>query len=115
MRIIAVQLSPWGAVARAKVCQRSDRKSSHTLIARVWLTAKLELTRVGMGTREMAQVADFYARVLVKHEAPAKVKADVKAFKARFQAVQYCFNPEDLGGYEYYEIAQKQPSLAKFA
>ena len=74
-----------------------------------------ELTRVGMGTREMAQVADFYARVLVKGEDPAKVKADVKAFKARFQAVKYCFNPENLGGYEYYELAKKQPGLAKFA
>lgn len=74
-----------------------------------------ELTRVGMGKGEMAQVAEFYARVLVKGEDPANVKRDVKAFKGRFQAVKYCFNPENLGGYEYYEIAQKQPRLASFA
>jgi glycine hydroxymethyltransferase len=74
-----------------------------------------ELTRVGMGRGEMEQVAEFYARALVKREDPKKVKADVKAFKARFQAVKYCFNPEDLGGYEYYELARKVPALARMA
>jgi glycine hydroxymethyltransferase len=74
-----------------------------------------ELTRVGMGPREMREVARFYARALVKKEDPARVKADVKAFKARFQAVKYCFNPEGLGGYEFYELARRQPVLAKMA
>lgn len=74
-----------------------------------------ELTRVGMGQREMVQVAEFYARALVKKDDTKKVKADVKAFKAHFQAVKYCFNPENLGGYEYYELAQRTPSLARFA
>lgn len=74
-----------------------------------------ELTRVGMGRREMEQVAGFYARALLKGEDPKRVKADVKAFKARFQAVRYCFNPDDLGGYEFYELARKQPALAHLA
>ncbi|MHB1262143.1 MAG: serine hydroxymethyltransferase [Thermoplasmatota archaeon] len=74
-----------------------------------------ELTRVGMGKREMEQVAEFYARALVKREDPKKVKADVKAFKARFQAVKYCFNPENLGGYEFYELARRTPVLASMA
>lgn len=74
-----------------------------------------ELTRVGMGKREMQEVAEFYARALVKKEDPKKVKADVKAFKARFQAVKYCFNPDNLGGYEYYELARKTPALAQLA
>ncbi|HJQ92827.1 MAG TPA: serine hydroxymethyltransferase [Candidatus Thermoplasmatota archaeon] len=74
-----------------------------------------ELTRVGMGRREMEQVAGFYARALLKGEDPKKVKADVKAFKARFQAVKYCFNPDGLGGYEFYELARKQPALAQLA
>lgn len=74
-----------------------------------------ELTRVGMGKGEMQQVARFYARALLKKEDPAKVRADVKAFKARFQAVRYCFNPEGLGGYEYYELAQRTPALARLA
>jgi glycine hydroxymethyltransferase len=74
-----------------------------------------ELTRVGMGTREMREVARFYGRALLKKEDPRKVKADVKAFKSRFQAVKYCFNPENLGGYEFYELAQKRPALAHLA
>src|ERR1044072_7796007 len=74
-----------------------------------------ELTRVGMGIREMRAVARFYARALLQREDPARVKADVKAFKARFQAVKYCFNPEGLGGYEFYELARRQPVLAKMA
>jgi glycine hydroxymethyltransferase len=74
-----------------------------------------ELTRVGMGKREMEQVAQFYARALVKREDPKKIKADVKAFKAKFQAVKYCFNPDELGGYEFYELARKTPGLAQLA
>jgi glycine hydroxymethyltransferase len=74
-----------------------------------------ELTRVGMGPGEMEQVAAFYARALLKGEDPRKVKADVKAFKAGFQAVKYCFNPDGLGGYEFYELARKQPALAQLA
>ena len=65
-----------------------------------------ELTRVGMGTREMAQVAEFYARALIKGEAPAKVKAEVKAFKSKFQAVKYCFNEGRQGGYEFHELVK---------
>jgi glycine hydroxymethyltransferase len=74
-----------------------------------------ELTRVGMGKGEMQEVARLYARALVRKEDPRKVRADVKAFKARFQAVRYCFNPEDLGGYEFYELARRQPALARLA
>lgn len=73
-----------------------------------------ELTRVGMGKGEMAEVATFYQRALMNGEEPAKVKRDVKAFKARFQEVKYCFNPEKLGGYEFFELAKKTPSLARF-
>ncbi len=74
-----------------------------------------ELTRVGMGKSEMAEVAAFYERVLVKGEDPARVKADVKAFKAQFQAVKYCFNPDALGGYEFYELAKAHPTVARMA
>ncbi len=64
-----------------------------------------ELTRVGMGTGEMEQVARFYGRVLHDEEDPAKVKADVAAFKAEFQEVQYCFNENHRGGYAWHDLA----------
>lgn len=63
-----------------------------------------ELVRVGMGEGDMLQVARFYARVLLKGEDPAAVKRDVVAFKSRFQSVRYCFNPDNLGGYEFLDL-----------
>jgi|TARA_B100000959_G_scaffold99682_1_gene105433 glycine hydroxymethyltransferase len=50
-----------------------------------------ELTRVGMGTDEMQDVARFFARALLEGEEPASVKRDVSEFKGEFQTVQYCF------------------------
>ena len=58
-----------------------------------------ELTRVGMGTDEMLDVAQFYARVLLKGEDPAAVKSDVKDFKSDYQIIRYCFNEEQSNGY----------------
>jgi glycine hydroxymethyltransferase len=65
-----------------------------------------ELTRVGMGKAEMQEVARFFARALLKGEDPAKVRRDVKEFKARFQEVRYCFNDAKQGGYEFIELAK---------
>lgn len=50
-----------------------------------------ELTRVGMGTDEMQDVARFFARALLEGEDTASVKRDVSEFKGEFQTVQYCF------------------------
>ena len=58
-----------------------------------------ELTRVGMGTDEMQDVARFYARVLLQNEDPSKVKNDVRDFKSNYQVIRYCFNEENLSGY----------------
>jgi glycine hydroxymethyltransferase len=58
-----------------------------------------ELTRVGMGTSEMEEVAHFYARVLLADEDPKRVKNDVREFKSQFQIIRYCFNEEELSGY----------------
>lgn len=59
-----------------------------------------ELTRVGMGPREMEEVASFYSRVLLKHEDTHVVKQDVAHLKSDFQHVQYCFDSEDSLAYE---------------
>ena len=52
-----------------------------------------ELTRIGMGTDEMQDVARFFARALLEGEDPSSVKGDVREFKSEFQTVQYCFEP----------------------
>jgi len=58
-----------------------------------------ELTRVGMGTDEMIDVAGFFARVLLQNEDPRKVKKDVTQFKSEYQVIRYCFNEENQSGY----------------
>lgn len=60
-----------------------------------------ELTRVGMGPREMEEVARLYARVLIKNEDPLSVKDDVKTLKANHQIIRYCFNEEEETGYPF--------------
>jgi glycine hydroxymethyltransferase len=60
-----------------------------------------ELTRVGMGPREMEEVARLYARVLIKNEDPKLVKADVKTLKSNHQVIRYCFNEEENTGYPF--------------
>lgn len=52
-----------------------------------------ELTRVGMGTDEMQDVARFFARALLEGEDPQSVRHDVADFKGEFQTVGYCFEP----------------------
>lgn len=48
-----------------------------------------ELTRVGMGTDEMQDVARFFSRALIEEDDTASVRADVAEFKSRFQTVHY--------------------------
>ena len=50
-----------------------------------------ELTRVGMGTDVMKDVAIFFSRALLKNEDVSKIKSDVKSFKSNYQTVKYCF------------------------
>ncbi|MDB3871435.1 serine hydroxymethyltransferase [Euryarchaeota archaeon] len=51
-----------------------------------------ELTRVGMGIEEMKDVANFFARALIKNEETSKIKSDVREFKSNYQTVKYCFD-----------------------
>jgi glycine hydroxymethyltransferase len=60
-----------------------------------------ELTRVGMGLREMEEVAKLYARVLINGEDPVMVKRDVNALKADHQTIRYCFNEDQQSGYPF--------------
>jgi len=62
-----------------------------------------ELTRIGMGENEMDEVAEFYARTLLKDEDPKKIKTDVKEFRKDFQELHYCFK-EGFRGYDYHKL-----------
>src|SRR6266487_1607571 len=57
-----------------------------------------EITRLGMGEKDMETIADFMTRVLVEQVAPENVVDDVIAFREPFQTVYYCFDhgmPDD--------------------
>ncbi len=58
-----------------------------------------ELTRVGMGKTEMAEVAKLFARALLDSEDLNRVKQDVTNLKSNFQTIRYCFNEEEQSGY----------------
>jgi glycine hydroxymethyltransferase len=49
----------------------------------------IEVTRLGMREREMDQIADFIARVLVDHVEPSAIVDDVTAFREPFQTLYY--------------------------
>jgi len=48
-----------------------------------------EAVRWGMQPRDMAQVAEFFQRVLVAKEDPAKVAHDVKEFRSQFDTISF--------------------------
>jgi glycine hydroxymethyltransferase len=50
-----------------------------------------EVTRLGMREREMEQIADFIAAVLVQGRPPEDMRREVVGFRAPFQTVGYCF------------------------
>lgn len=52
----------------------------------------IEVTRLGMREKEMEAIAEFVARVLVKHEAPEDVVEDVIDFRQPFQTLYYNFD-----------------------
>ena len=51
----------------------------------------IEVTRLGMGPREMEQIAELIARVVVRNEDPERVKPDALALRSGFQNLYYCF------------------------
>lgn len=59
-----------------------------------------ELTRIGMKEKEMREVAELIARVVVKGEPPEKVKPSVAEFKRQYTKVHYCFFDGEEG-YDY--------------
>ncbi|MCE4610476.1 MAG: serine hydroxymethyltransferase [Desulfurococcales archaeon] len=57
-----------------------------------------EVTRLGMGKSEMAEIARFMKRVLIDGEEPAKVFEEVKEFRRQFRSVRYSF--DEIGAYK---------------
>jgi glycine hydroxymethyltransferase len=52
----------------------------------------IEVTRLGMGEKEMESIADFIARVLVEGVDPEMIAGEVTDFRRAFQTLYYCFD-----------------------
>jgi glycine hydroxymethyltransferase len=52
----------------------------------------IEVTRYGMGEREMDIISGFMARVLIEKESPDRVVEDVIAFRQEYQTLYYNFD-----------------------
>jgi len=61
-----------------------------------------ELVRRGLGPSEMDQVAEFYARVVLKGEDPASVGEDVQTFVDDYDEVHYCFDEREA--YRFWQL-----------
>ena len=59
-----------------------------------------EITRLGMGRKEMVDIAEFFKELLINKKDPIKVKQDVAEFKKDFQEIKYCFQTPNKA-YEY--------------
>jgi glycine hydroxymethyltransferase len=64
-----------------------------------------EVTRLGMKEGEMADVAEFIARVIIRNEPPERVAADVAEFRRGFNRVNYAFE-SPLEAYEYVKLVR---------
>jgi glycine hydroxymethyltransferase len=63
-----------------------------------------EITRLGMKEKDMDEVADMIARVVVRKEDPASVKESAIAFKRDFTKLHYCyFEGEEAYDYPTYD------------
>ena len=61
------------------------------------------VTRLGMKKNDMADVAEFIKRIVVRKEDPKKVKQDVTEFRKNFQNVHCCFESTKTV-YEYIKL-----------
>ena len=50
-----------------------------------------EMTRVGMGKREMKEIAKFFKEVLIEKKNVEKIKKKVIFFRQSFQKIKFCF------------------------
>ncbi len=62
-----------------------------------------ELTRVGMGPKEMERVAGLFDDLLHRGRPPGEVAEGVRALKEPFRTLRYCFGAGEAA-YRYYEL-----------
>jgi len=62
-----------------------------------------EITRLGMGTKEMDYIAELFKRLIIDRADPKKIKEEVAEFRKGFQEVKFCFQSPNKA-YEYIKL-----------
>ena len=68
-----------------------------------------EVTRVGMGEREMVAIAGLMDDLLHKGKGPEEVASGVRELKRGFTTLRYCFGAGEAA-YRYYDLVGRDPS-----
>jgi glycine hydroxymethyltransferase len=68
-----------------------------------------EVTRVGMGEREMDVIAELMDDLLHKHRPPETVRAGAEELKRGFTTLRYCFGAGEAA-YRYYDLVGREPA-----
>jgi len=64
-----------------------------------------ELTRIGMKEDHMSEVADLLKKVAIDKKPPTQVREEVKALKAQFTEIHYCFDDIGTEAYKWYGLS----------
>jgi len=68
-----------------------------------------EVTRVGMGEREMARIAELFDELLHRNRSTDDVARSAAELKAGFTSLRYCFGAGEAA-YRYYDLVGREPS-----
>jgi len=68
-----------------------------------------EVTRVGMGPKEMVRIAELFDDLLHQGKAPATVADAAAELKSGFTTIQYCFGAGEAA-YRYYDLVGRDPT-----
>ncbi|MHB8351207.1 MAG: serine hydroxymethyltransferase [Thermoplasmata archaeon] len=67
-----------------------------------------EVTRLGMGPKEMVRIAELFDLLLHREGAPERVREEAGALKRDFTTLQYCFASGEAA-YRYYDLVGHPP------
>jgi len=102
---VARQLADHGIIANKNLLP-GDKSPKHPGGIRLGTP---EVTRVGMGEREMEQIAELMDDLLHRHRPSEEVKARVAELKGRFTTIRYCFGAGEAA-YRYYDLVGHEPA-----
>ncbi len=67
-----------------------------------------EVTRVGMGPKEMERIAELFDALLHRGRSPDEVRAGAAELKSGFTTLQYCFAAGEAA-YRFYDLVGREP------